>query len=166
MENNLNNDPKKQALTNVGIFVAIFVILLIGVKLATWSASKWSSSNEEVVEEPQLQVQSQTQTAQTVETASVVESFGVGRGEVVFSVSSKTKTFLREIQLFNPHKNSWIVVYDGYREVSNTPTEINRVTLSSIKFTKVLVRTMDDAFSFDREVDVKEGSSLNFVIEL
>lgn len=158
MEQNTNNS-KKQILTNVGIFVAVFVILLISVKFATWSASKWS--NVSVVEE------SNNNQASVVETFSdsSASSPSVG-GELVFSVSSKTSDVLREIYLYNPNIKSWLLVYDGYKSLNSAPSEVYRVVLDPVQFTKVRLRTISDMVDLDKVVEVKSGSSVGVLLEL
>ena len=169
--------PKKQALTNLGIFLTIFIILLMGVKFATWSASKWSSdtATEEQGQEQASPVTEEDQSVkkedaameeknseQTASVSAIVE----GKGEVVFTLSSRKGTVVREIFLHNPYKNSWLQVYEGYRDIGNTPTVVYRLNLLPIKFDKVRVRTLEDVKDLDQEVDVKDSASTNVVIEL
>lgn len=158
-----NGDNKKQALTNLGIFVAIFVILLMGVKFATWSAAKWSEDDKVDEVEPLITVTADNEPIQI--TANVSAALA-GKGEVVFSVSSKEDDVVREIFLHNPAKDSWLQVYDGYRSVTAAPVEVYKVTLSPVKFDKVRVRTLNTAKDLDQAVEVKSDSSVNVVIEL
>jgi len=166
-----DGDNKKQALTNLGIFIAIFVILLMGVKFATWSASKWSGEGGEesevmvegTLKEPLLTITADNEPVQI--TANAMEALA-GKGEVVFSISSQADDVVREILLHNPHKDSWVQVYDGYRSVTAEPVEVYRVTLSPITFDKVRVRTINNLKDFDKEVNVQGDSSLNIVLEL
>lgn len=162
MEQNTHNS-KKQILTNVGIFVAVFVILLISVKFATWSASKWS--NVPANDNPEQEQEVATETPSNNQ-ANVLEAFSGPSGELVLSVSSKNNGVLREVYLYNPHTKSWLLVYDGYRSLSESLSEIYRVVLDPIKFTKVRVRTLDDMVDLDKEVEIKSGSSVNVSLEL
>lgn len=166
-----DDDNKKQALTNLGIFIAIFVILLMGVKFATWSASKWSGEGsggeeeivvEEKVKEPLLTITADNEPIVIANLSTAL----VGKGEVIFSVSSKVDDVVREIFLHNPQKDSWLPVYDGYRSVTSAPVEVYRVNLSPIKFDKVRVRTLKKSKDLNQEVEVKVDSSVNVVIEL
>lgn len=166
MEQNTNNS-KKQILTNVGIFVAVFVVLLISVKFATWSASKWSNAltNEELNLEADKSGQKAIEESSDKQ-ANVLEAFSGPSGELVLSVSSKTDDVLREIYLYNPHTESWLLVYDGYKSLTNSSSEVYRVVLDPIKFTKVRVRTLDDMIDLDKEVEIKSGSSVNVSLDL
>ena len=171
-QNNMpdEGDNKKQALTNLGIFIAIFVILLMGVKFATWSASKWSDNDieevvvEEGVSEPLLTIKEVEN--EPIQITANVSAALEGVGEVVFSISAKEDDVIREISLHNPYKNSWLQVYDGYRSVTASPVEVYRVNLSPIKFDKVQVRTVKDLKVFDKEVEIKDGASTNILLEL
>ncbi len=167
MEQNNNVNFKKQALTNVAIFVAVFLVLLLGVKLATWSAAKWSDvSNQETVNEETLGENSEDS---SLNQASVAEALApvTGTGEIVLLVSSQKDTILREIHFYNPYTSAWLLVYDGYKQVSKNPSEAYRVFLNSaLKFTKVRARTIDNIKDFDKEVEIKGGSSVNVLLEL
>ena len=161
-QNNLNS--KKQALTNVAIFVAVFIILLLSVKFATWSASKWSGGSDQEVLKETLNEDLNSFEQQS---ASVVEALIPATGEVVLLASSKKDTILREIHFYNPYTKSWLLVYDGYKSISQNPSEVYRVVLNSaLKFTKVRARTLDDMRDFEKEVEIKSGSSVNVLLEL
>ena len=157
-------NSKKQILTNVGIFVVVFVVLLISVKFATWSAAKWSNVPAQDNLEQKLTGEFDTNNQQ----ASVLETFSSSSagGELVFSVSSNESDTLREIYLYNPSTKLWLLVYDGYKSLNSIPSEVYRVVLDPIKFTKIRVRTLNDMVDLEREVEVKSGSSIDISLDL
>ena len=167
---------KKQALTNLGIFLTIFIILLMGVKFATWSASKWSDAGEnQPVQEEVLPVTEEDLSAEKeravneekeLEQTASVSNIVAGTGEVVFNVSSRKDTVIREIFLHNPYKNSWLQVYDGYRNIGNTPSVVYRLNLLPIKYDKIRVRTLEEVRDLEQEVDITDGASTNVFLEL
>lgn len=90
-----------------------------------------------------------------------------GRGELTFMVSAKASgTIVREIQLYNPLKDSWVIVYDGYKTLSETPTEVFRAGLAAMTYSKVQVRTLDRFFAFDRPITVVSGVADMVVLNL
>ena len=163
MEQNTHNS-KKQILVNVGIFITVFVVLLISVKFATWSAAKWSNVPAQDNLEQKLTGEFDTNNQQ----ASVLETFSSSSagGELVFSVSSNESDTLREIYLYNPSTKLWLLVYDGYKSLNSIPSEVYRVVLDPIKFTKIRVRTLNDMVDLEREVEVKSGSSIDISLDL
>lgn len=98
--------------------------------------------------------------------ASVLNIFEAGKGEVKFVVSADTATVLRELFVRNPFKNSWILVYDGYRELSSEPQEIIRVNLASMTYDEIRARTLDNDIAIQKSIEAKEGRSVTVTLEL
>ena len=151
---------KNSQLLTTAATVVVVVVLMMGIVV-------WNKIEEgKVVEETKetTEIVSDATASPTAGISALVES---GKGEVVFVVSSaKSDVIVREIQLHNPHKNSWVVAYDGYKPVFRIPIEVFRTRLAAINYDMVQVRTLDSFYPIPREVMVKDGDSIAVNLEL
>lgn len=140
------------------VWVVLFLIIIL-IIIATKSGLKTtkqdvdSSQNLTFTEEENIPSSNQEQVANTL------NAVGDGRGEAVFVLSSKTDNIIREIQLHNPYKDSWVVAYDGYKSVSQVPVEVFRASLAAIDYDKIQVRTLDGFYPFEGAV-ITSGKSI------
>lgn len=133
--------------------IIVLVIMASNTGLETAKEDVDSSSNLTLTEEEGALASNQEQTA------SVLNAVGVGKGEVVFILSSKVGAIVREIQLHNPYKDTWVVVYDGYKSISDIPTEVFRASLAAIAYDKIQVRTLDNFYPLEG-MSVSAGQSI------
>lgn len=89
----------------------------------------------------------------------------IGAGEVIFTGSAKQNAIVRQINLFNPFKQNWVLVYDGYKEISSAPMEIFRARLAAITYTKAQLVTVGGAIDINKELTVKKDGTVTFPIE-
>ena len=153
-----------QALLTTAIILVV-VFLMAGIVI--WNRMEEGRVAEETMENvfdtvaPSLSTENNV--SQTAVISAMVES---GKGEVVFMVSAKKDAIIREIQLHNPHKNSWVVVYDGYKPVFRIPVEVFRARLTAINYDMIQVRTLDSFYPFFKEVLVQDGKTITVNLDL
>lgn len=154
-QNNLTSwiEKNKTLLTYMAMAVVVMVVLVGGI------VSKYSI--ETPYESEQLATGIETiQVANTSATITPIQ-MEVNRGEVVFILSSQDGSkIVREIHLHNPHKDSWVLAYDGYKTISTEPTEVYRAMLAAIEYDQVQVRTLDNFFTISNPVKVMNGESI------
>lgn len=161
--NNLLTLLRNKALLIVVAVIVIAILIVLAAVLPKKEKSTDTSSNlvEDVFDEASDDSFSDNLSANLL--ANVVES---GKGEAVFVLSAKKDSIVREIQLYNPHKNSWVVIYDGYKSVSQTPVEVYRAQLAAIDYSKVQVRALDNFYFFEQIISVPSGGSLTVNLEI
>lgn len=158
----------------IGVLALIVIVLLVGVRLATWKGGQQTASSEQPVAAEQTALVSQT-VGNDIETVKTVVP--EGSGEVAFVISSPSAVIVREIYLYNSFRaqnsqDPWFLVYDGYRQVSAEPIEVFRVTLAPIIYEKVRVRVLsvDTGASVERtkdvKIEVKSGSTTKVEVVL
>lgn len=164
-QNNLTSwvEKNKTLLTYVAMAVVIVVVLVGG------TVSKYSietpHESEQVAQEQVIQ-ENVNQVANTAATITPI-TIEAGRGEVVFILSSQDGSkIVREIHLHNPHKDSWVLAYDGYKTISTEPTEVYRATLAAITYDRAQIRTLDNFFTIENPVQVKDGDSIKVELEI
>lgn len=187
LENNQNSDPNEfkandefnankmsdfnenESSNGTKIFMAGFFVVLVagafygGYKLSQRFADS-AVAEKEVLNTENTEVVADIDDTQT---ASLIAAIPAGKGEAVFKVSGKTNAALREIFVHNPFKDSWVQVYDGYRELTAEPQEVIRVNLASMKYDKIRARTLEEYFGeINQVVEVKENSSVEVNINL
>lgn len=148
----------------MGLIVAI---VLVGGTLSRYSKE---TPNEIEIEKVVADTTTETEnTNQVANTAAIITPIvtEAGRGEIVFILSSKSgAATVREIHLHNPHKDSWILAYDGYKTISTEPTEVYRTTLAAIEYDQMQVRTLDNFFTINNPVKIKGGESVEVKLEI
>jgi hypothetical protein len=160
----------KQLFTNIGIFAAIFIILFLGVRFATWSASQWSSgalrSPDELAEGPLSGAVVGETAVNTETTASVLDSL-LQIGEIILNISAKENVSVREVYFYNVGKEDWLQVYDGYRDVTSAPQELYRFFLSPSKYSKIkVVAVGGEEKILEKEIVAQNGVSVTVDIGL
>lgn len=170
--NQFNANNPEQFNENSGVtklfMMGFFVILVAGAFFGGYKLSQRFGGSvvveNEILNTPNQEI---VETTDNSKSASLLNAVSAGKGEVVFKVSSYESSVLREIFVYNPFKNSWIQVYDGYRELTSNPQEVIRVNLASMKYNKVRVRTLENYYGeIEKEIDVKENNSTEVNLEL
>lgn len=155
--------PKNKTVTTLLIAVVVVVLGIIATIVnrywAPITGAPLDTNTEETVSTiPAAQNQEQV--------GNVLTSITSGKGELTFVVSAKTGSIVREIQLYNPYKGSWIIIYDGYKTVGETPVEVFKAGLAAMTYSKVQVRTLDRFFTFDRPTIVTSGITDTVILHL
>ncbi len=164
---------------NIGILVLIVIVLLVGIKLATWTGQKQAGETTAGAEEQAASVEQTVGGAAGSNQPLLTVTSGVpaGVGEVGLIVSSEKPVIVREIYFYNSAKTAaggdpWVLVYDGYSQVGPGGKEIFRAQLAPITYDKVRVRTLsaDSGASTesvkDIQVAVPDGASINVLLSL
>ena len=143
---------KSQAGTNLAIVVLVLVIVVVGVKLLMSGTPTLAPGTAEVATSTETKGEMSHE-----ESASMVESvMSEGKGDVMFVVSSSSGVIVREISVYNPFKDSWVLVYDGYKSVgAGQAVEIFKASLAPLTYDRVKVRTLSADTGASNEV-VKE----------
>lgn len=151
----------------------IALVVIVGVVGAVLAVRDNTSGPLSPTENLGLLINSTTTNEDTLteaQTATVVTAMTpeeVGKGEVIFIGSAKKPVAVRQIQLFNPFKQSWVLVYDGYREISPAPMEVFKARLGALTYTKVQVVTTEAGpTDLGKELTVKKNETTNFSFEL
>ena len=135
------------------LLIIVLIIMTATTGLETTKQDVDSSQSLTLIKEEDVSSDNQEQTA------NVLNIVSAGKGEVVFILSSKTNAIVREIQLHNPYKDSWVVVYDGYKSISDIPVEVFRAGLAAIAYDKIQIRTLDNFYSLEGVI-VPDGQSI------
>ena len=170
-------EQKPETGWNIGILVLIVIVLLVGIKLATWTGKK---QMDEAVTDPEAATEEQAATVEKTVNPLLTVTSGVpkGKGEVGLIVSSERPVIIREIYFYNSFKaaegqNPWILVYDGYSQLNpGEGKEIFRAQLAPITYDKVRVRSLSTETGAsiestkDIQVTVPDGASINVILTL
>ncbi len=167
--NNMNDFNENESSSGAKVFmIGFFIVLVAGAFYGGYKLSQRFADSKVVEEEtPNNENVEMVENVDVPQTASLIATIPVGKGEVVFKVSGKTNAVLREIFVHNPFKDYWIQVYDGYRKLSAEPQEVIRVNFVSIKYDKIRARTLEEYFGeINQEINVKENSSVEAQLDL
>ncbi len=154
-------EKNKTLLTYFAMGLVVMIVLVGGV-LSKYS-TETPHESEQVATETSQNTTNQEGANQVANTSAVISPIttDAGRGEVVFMLSSKNgSAIVREIQLHNPLKDSWVLAYDGYKTISTEPVEVYRTNLAAITYDRVQVRTLDNFFTIETPVHINSGASV------
>lgn len=165
---------KSSAGANLAIVVLIIVIVAVGVKLLMSSSPAAAPAGENITPAetaPQSENMDKDQGASVVET--MAGAMVNEKGEAVFSVSSPVGVVVREVSIHNPFKDSWVLIYDGYKFVgAGQAVEIFKTSLAALTYDQVMVRVLTEQTGESNEtmkqmnVTVMANSMTNVTIEL
>jgi hypothetical protein len=152
------NDKSLWDQTTIIVVVVALAILGMGLyfSLRNSSDNNTISPPDIVQEEPVEAIKTSDLPANVSETASGL----LEEGEVVFVVSSQNNETLREIQIHNPYYDSWILVYDGYRQVSPIPVEVYRTVLAPVQYDRITIRTTNNYHQLNKNFTPLGGGSI------
>jgi|SRR3989344_2314838 len=151
-------EKNKTLLTYVAMGLVVVIVLVGGVTSKYFTETPHET--EKVATETTTNTETVANTSATITPLSENKTIEVGRGEVVFILSSKSgSAIVREIHLHNPLKDSWVLAYDGYKTISTEPVEVFRVNLAAIEYDQVQIRTLDNFFTINNPVSVKSSES-------
>lgn len=145
----------KSRIINVIIFVAIIVVAAsLGYFRQAKSPSEKPTENNETSNQG-------ANLEGILKNPALLESqaASIGKGEVIFTAKTSTGKLstLEEISVHNPHKSSWITVYQGNKLVSSLPIEIFKVTLAAITYDKIRVKLSGVTAELNQKIETKSG---------
>lgn len=168
-------EEKETSGWNIGVLVLILLVLIVGVRLATWQTGKKA-------EGPAEEQTASVETTLGGQEASpplltITPAVPQGVGEVGLIVSSGSNVILREIYFRNPLKaasgeNPWVLVYDGYSQIGPQPREIFRAQLYPLTYDQIKIRVLSIETGASSEivkeikVEVPSGASTNLILAL